>query len=169
MQRLLCCQICLMRLFGRVKQTQPDHFVIKLDLGKPFAILLANAHVAAFSFRLMSVLGVLSVRSFSKVAQAVVRSIAVNVVNLFRRPRSMYVQPGQSMRQVQDVVQPNSSVACLQSCASQSAGTTFATRHAPRKQARVRVVVDQLFQAVVRKFWNVHNKHNITFAMGCQT
>ena len=168
MQRLLSSQVRLIRLFRRIKQAQPDHFVIKLDLGQPFAILLANAHKSTFAFRFASVLSVFSVSGFTKITQAVVRSVTVNVVYLICRPNAMYIQPRQAMRQVQNVIQPNNAVSSGHVGPSQRALPTLAARYAPCKQSRVWVVVDQLSKAVLRKFWRVHNSHNIMLIKGCQ-
>lgn len=168
MQRLFSCQVRLMRLFRRVKQAQTDHFVVKLDLRQPFVILLTNAHKSAFTFRFASVLSVFGISSFAKIAQTVVRSITIDVVKLFCRPNPMHIQPSQSVRKIQNVVQTNSAVAVLHVGSGQRTRAAFAAGQTPRKQSRVWVVVDQLAKAVLRKFWCVHNSHNIMLIKGCQ-
>ena len=165
---MLSRQVRLIRLFRCIKQAQPNSFVVKFDLCYPFAILLANAHVATFTACLMAVLRVLGNSRFAKITQTVVRSVSVNVIYLICRPDTMYVQPRQAMRQVQNVVQSNGAVAVLHVGPSQRALPTLAARYAPRKQSRVWVVVDQLSKAVLRKFWRVHNSHNIMLIKGCQ-
>ena len=130
MQRLLSRQVCLMRFLGRIKQAQTNHFVIKLDFGQPFATLLANAHVAAFTFRFAPVLRVFGVSGFAKIAQTVVRSVAIDVVKLFCRPNPMHIQPSQSVRKIQNVIQPNSAVAVLHVGTGQRARAAFAARQA---------------------------------------
>jgi len=153
--------------FGRFKQPESNLFVIYGNTGKPLAVFFANARKAAFVLASFLVVCVLSVRHFPQIVQRVVRPVSVYMVNLFRWPSAVNVQPCQPMRQIQPVIYANEDVAVARYAASTVAFPAFSPADCPRKHARIRVVVREFADALRRKI-GLHNYVNITAWRGGQ-
>ena len=168
MQVVFCLQVRFMRFFGCGKQANPNRLVVDLDFGKPLAVFLANAWKAAFVVFALAVLCVLGVCRLAQIGNTVVRSVAVNVVKLMRRPFAMNVQPRQSMRGVQYVIKPNADVSVFHAATRSIARPTATTRLVPCKNARVGVIVDDFPQTGLSHLFGIHDLNNIKQAMRCQ-
>ena len=167
-QLLLGFKVHIVRGFGRREQTQSNRFVVNFDLSKPFAVFFADARKAAFVVYTFTVLRVLSVCSFSQVTKSVVGANSVDMIKLASRPFAVDVQPSQSMRGVQCVIQPDTGVPVLHAAPGFIARTTSAPRHVPGKNACVAVILDQILQAGLRKLCGSHAPYYIKQAGRCQ-
>lgn len=167
MKAALSFNIRCMSFFGRFKQTKSNWFVVYFYLCQPLAVFFANTRKAAFVLASFLVSGVLRVRHFPQVVPRVVRSVSVYVVNLFRRPPAVNVQPCQPMRQIQPVIYANDDVTVARYAASTVAFPAFSPADCPRKHARVRVVVRKFAEAIRRKI-GLHSCVNITAWRGGQ-
>ena len=167
-QLLLGFKVHIVRGFGRREQTQSNRFVVNFDLSKPFVVFFADARKAAFVVYTFTVLRVLSVCSFSQVTKSVVGANSVDMVKLASRPFAVDVQPSQSMRGVQRVIQPDTGVPVLHAASGFIARTTPAPRHVPGKNAGVAVILDQILQAGLRKLCGSHVSYYIKQAGRCQ-
>ena len=167
-QLLLGFKVRIVCDFGRRKQAQSNRFVVNFDLRKPLAVFFADARKAAFVVYTFTVLRVLSVCGFSQVTKSVVGADSVDMVNLANRPFAVDVQPSQSMRGVQRVIQPDTGVPVLHSASGFIAGATSAPRHVPGKNAGVAVILDQILQAGLRKLCGSHASYYIKQAGRCQ-
>ena len=167
MEAALSFNIRRVGFFGRVKQTKINGLVGHLNFGPPLAVFFADARKAAFVLAGFLVVCVLGVRHFPQIVHRVVCAVTVYVVNLFRRPPAVNVQPCQPMRQIQPVIYANEDVAVARYAASTVAFSAFPPADCPRKHARIRVVVRKLAEAIRRKI-GLHNYVNITAWRGSQ-
>jgi hypothetical protein len=167
MKAALSFNIRRMGFFGRVKQTKINGLVGHLDFGSPLAVFFANARKAAFVLASFLVVCVLSVRHFPQIVERVVRPVSVYVVNLFRWPPAVNVQPCQPMRQIQPVIYANEDVAVARYAASTVAFSAFSPADCPRKHTRIRVVFRKFAEAIRRKI-GLHSYVNITAWRGGQ-
>ena len=167
-QVVFCFQIRFMRFFWRSKQSQTDRLVIDFNFGEPFLVFLANAGKSTFVVFALTVLRVLRVSGFSQIADAIVRSVAVNVIQLMRGPFTINVQPCQPMRGVKNVIEPDCNVAMSHSASGYIARSASSPRHVPAKNSRVWVVGHKRFETVLRNSFAVHDLNNIKQVGGCQ-
>ena len=167
MKAALSFNIRRVGFFGCVKQAKINGLVGHLNFGSPFAVFFANTRRAAFVLASLLVSGVLRVRHFPQIVQRVVRSVSVYMVDLFRRPPAVNVQPCQPMRQIQPVIYANEDVAVARYAASTVAFPAFSPADCPRKHARIRVVVREFAEAIRRKI-GLHSYVNITAWRGGQ-
>ena len=167
MKAALAFNICGVGFFGRVKQPESNLFVVHSNTRQPFVVFFANARKAAFVWARFLVERILGVRHFPQIVQRVVRPVSVYVVDLFRRPPAVNVQPYQPMRQIQPVVYANDDVAVARYAASTVAFPAFSPADCPRKHARIRVIVREFAEAIRRKI-GLHSCVNITAWRGGQ-
>ena len=155
-------------LFWRGKQTQSNRFVIDFYFRKPFVAFNPNTRVAAFVVAAFStVMRVFNVSGLAQITNAIVRSISVYMVNLMRRPTTCRMQPSQTMREMQHVIQPNNIIPAFHSASRPrplSAATPF---DAPSKFTCGAVVIKQIVKAIYRKFV-FHGTVNINHWRECQ-
>ena len=155
-------------LFWRGKQTQSNGFVIDFYFRKPFLAFNSNTRIAAFVIAaFLAVMRVFNVGSITQIANAIVRSISVYVVNLMRRPATCRMQPSQTMREIQHVIQPNDIIPAFHAAPRPrplSAATPF---DAPSKFTCGGVVIKQIVKTVYRKFI-FHGTVNINNWRECQ-
>ena len=155
-------------LFRRVKQTQTNGFVINLDLGQPTLIFCAHARVTAFVVAaFVAVMRVLNVSRFAQIAKTIIRSIAINVVDLMRWPCVRYIQPSQTMRKVKHIIKPNYDIPVFHSATNFSALRAPTPFDAPCKHSRFRIVVDKITDAICFNLI-LHDTVNINCWRECQ-
>jgi len=90
-----------MRFFWRIEAALANALAVGHDLHDPFALMLGNAQksgLVGFSW-FAYVLQIAKTRYFSKIVKSVVKFVAVNVINVARRPFTSHVQPRQPVRQ----------------------------------------------------------------------
>ena len=167
-QVVFCFQIRLMRFFWRSKQPQANRLVIDFDFCQPLVVFLTNTWKTTFVVLAFAVLRILRISGFTQIVNLVVTSVAVNVVQLMRGPFAVNVQPRQSMRGVQYVVQSDGYVPMPHAAANYISGTASPARHVPPKNAGFRVVGHERFKAVLRDSFAVHDLNNIRQVGDCQ-
>ena len=161
-------QISLMGFFWRAEKAKPNGLVVDFDAGRPAAVFFPNASVpACVAFAFASVVRVLNIRCFSQVAEAIVGTITICVVDLLRRPLPRHVQPSQPVRIMQVVVQPDSTVSSTHKATRHVAGPALTAFRDPREHAGFGVVCDKLAKAISRKFV-LHTTVNISYWRECQ-
>ena len=160
-QAVFSFQVRCVRFFWGVKKPQPNCLVVDFNLGFPTVVLFVDACKTGFVVAALSILRVLRVSRFSQIGYPVVSSVAVDVIKLFFRPFSSNIQPRQSMRGVQYVVQSDGYVPMPHAAASYISGATAPARHVPPKDAGFRVVGYKRLKAVLRDSFGVHALYNI--------
>lgn len=136
-------------LFHRVKQTEIDVPVIDADAGLPFlraAMPADAAHAAGVRARLLLVPAVGLVRHVSQIAPAVIRSVAVDVINLAGLV-SGHQLPDHAMRKRHAAAQLTAKVSVL---AGNEGGLAASS---PCQGARLRIVNEELAQVILRGEW----------------
>lgn len=155
-------------LFRRGKQTQSNRFVIDFYFRKPFAAFSPNARIAAFIIAAFSaVMCVFNVGRLTQIANSIVRSIPVNMVNLMRRPVACRIQPSQTMREIQYVIQPDNVVPIFHAASRLRPLSAAASFNTPSKFAGVGVVIEKIAEAFKRNFI-LHGIVNINHWRECQ-
>ena len=167
-QVVFCLQIRLMRFFWRSKQAQTNRLVVDFDFCQPLMVFFANAWKAAFVVSALAILRILRIGSFSQVADSVVASVAVNVVQLMRRPLPVNVQPRQTVGGVQYIVEPDRNVAVFHAATRCVSRPAPPARHVPTKNPGIRVIQHKRFEAVLRDIFAVHDLNNIMRVRVCQ-
>jgi len=131
-------------------------------------IFFANAGKATFVILALAVLRILRISGAPQIANSVVTSVAVNMVQLMRGPFAVNVQPRQTMCGVKYVVKSDCDVAVSYAAARCVARSAPPTRHVPPKNSSVWVVRYERFKAVLRDIFAVHDLNNIRQVGGCQ-
>lgn len=161
-------QICLMRFFWCGKQTQSNDNVVIFDFCHPLMVFLSNAGKTAFVIFAAPILGVFGVSSFTKIAKSVVCTITIYVVNLIRRPILGNIQPCQSVRRVQHVVQSYGYISVFHATARNISSSATPPRQVPSKNTSARLVVNQGKEARMGDSCILHGFDYINKAVGCQ-
>ena len=143
--------IGFMRRFRSFKQTYADRHVVYFYLGQPFVVFFANAGKSAFVGARSLILRVFGICNRTKISYAVVRAVAVYMINLLCGPLSVNIQPRQTMRCVQRVVQSDSDVAMPHSTPSHRTFSAPAPRDGPRKSPGFWVVIKKRAQSICRQ------------------
>jgi hypothetical protein len=143
--------IRLMRLLRSIKQTYADRFVIDFYFGQPFAVLFSYPKKTAFVVWswIPRVLGVFHVSDFTQICQFVIGTVSIYMVNLICRPITMYIKPHQTMRKIKGVIKTYTNITVLHAASNGIAQAAASTRFSPSKNARVRAIVHEFFEA----FW----------------
>lgn len=99
MQSALCFNVNSMSFFGGVKSPKEFGFPIDAYFGLPAASIRFDAKESApvICPRISFVLHIDGLRNVAQVVNSVVRSVAVNVINVSVRPFAMNVEPNKSM------------------------------------------------------------------------
>lgn len=168
MQVVFCLQVRLMRFFGCGKQPKSNRLVIDLDFGQPLFVFLANARKTTAVVSTLTILRILGVCRLAQIGNAIVRSVAIDMVKLMRRPFVMNIEPCKLMRGVQNVIKPNTNISVAHAASSFAAYFATTTRFAPRKNARFGVVTNNFTQTKLSYFFGIHGLNNIKQAMWCQ-
>jgi len=145
-----------MRLFGSVKTSEADVLSIDSDRGNPFGTFFApmNAHKSR-AIVFVSAFNVLHIqlrRYITKIAPAIVRSETIDVVNVIDGKRTSHVQERKPVHLVKFPVDGACEVSALTGGANNV--TDFgavAGADEARKQPGFRVVVQEFFEASLRK------------------
>lgn len=106
----------------------------------------------AVTARPILVLHVERVANFAQVGDAVVGTVAVDMVKEARREHAVHVKPREAMRLVRPVVHVDVDVAGLVGVAGNAASQRHAATHQPRKRAGLRVIAQKFFQPILRQF-----------------
>lgn len=151
MQSTFSRNIFLMRLFRCIEQPYADRFVIDFYFSQPFAVFFSYAKKTAFVAWswFTRVLSVFYVGNRTQIIDSIIRSVSINMVYLLCGPLTISIEPRQSMRQIQRVVQSKDNVTILGGTTRFCAYTTPTARFSPRKQAGVGGVVKKFF----KPFW----------------
>ena len=167
-QVVFCFQIRIPRFFRRSKQSQSDRLVVDFDFRQPLVIFLANACKTTLIVPALAILRVLRVSGLPQVTNAVISPVAINVVQLARRPLTVNIQPRQTMRSVEHVVEPDCDIPISHAAASCVARSAPPTSHVPPKNSCVWGVYNKRFKPVLRDVFAVHDLNNISQARICQ-
>ena len=142
-------QVFLMRQLWRVKSACANAFAVDHNLRPPFSLVSANAQQTNFiGFGcLPHILQIAKPSNLSQIGKRVIKSIAIDVVNMAFRHSASYIKPRQSMRQSFDVVNSNRNVsgAVDRSCSFSNKIRTPMV-FAPSKNASLRVVIQRFAQ-----------------------
>ena len=152
----LCFQVDLVRFFWRAVVAKPFRFSIYRHAGPPFVLKPNNPHKTRFvsAVRLAHILRVAVRKHISKIVNSIVGFVTVYVVNQPFRPRSINVQPCQTMGFVNAARYTNSDVANSFFHAPRniagfygSTGTRF-----PHKNSCASVVIKCVFKLINGQF-----------------
>lgn len=145
---LFSLQIRLMRVFGRIKQTQSYGFVPHFYFRQPFFILFTNALKSAGIFSVFTIMRILNICCFPQITKTIVGAHTVYVIDLIFWPRISFIQPRQSVRQIQHVIQPDNYISVLGHASCAVAHTATPPRFSPHKHASIRIVLQKFFNAI---------------------
>tara|TARA_R110000868_G_C10594472_1_gene739887 strand:- start:77 stop:628 length:552 start_codon:yes stop_codon:yes gene_type:complete len=158
--RALCGKVYGASINDVVKPAQKDALTIHHDGGGPLFSRSVIRNTKAFGFAsfcgMKDVVKICRSRHIAQICKAVVKFIAVNVINLATRPRTIDVKPCKSVRRVLVVIntyvdvayivdRPNFAKSGSNGCSSM------------RKQASLLVVVKQFTQALCGKIGLSHD------------
>lgn len=157
MKFTLCGKVGLMSKLRREINAKACLFSVNAHLGQPFPVFFTDTKKSGFIIDAWFpyILTIPGIRNISEIDKFIVRFVAVFVVNLLRRPASMYVQPSQPMTVVQRVVQTKDDVTM-----TIAASSNIAYIHVPRslndpsEDPGIWVVVQQLLETFVRQCRN---------------
>lgn len=147
------------RMFGRSKQ--PDMYVpsVNLDTRAPFLRrdLKINSEktTAAAFLRTALVLQIERARHRSEIVDAVVGSDTVNMIDVLRRPDTVYVKPSKAVFVNFATVYVDKAVSVLACTGSTAFFGGPPASLSPREYTRLRVVVQQFVQTFRRQWDNV--------------
>ena len=148
-----CLDVGGMCKFWRVKNTEVSLYARHPNLRSPFSIGEINTKIPALIIFVWEslILAIGSTRYISKVANSIVRPIAVDVVNLIDRPRSVYIEPCQTMCVIENTIDHYLKMPIVPgaSCLVSSHGIGFAQN--PRKNSGALVVVEEFAQSLCGK------------------
>jgi hypothetical protein len=132
-------------LLRGVEGTDINPFAVNLDLGHEPVMVRRDTYQAQAVVvrRADAVLEVDRMRHVTQVAKPVVRRVAVDVVNVAKRPEPMNVQPYKAVRSDVLAINAKQDSAVWLSAASDRASKASANAKSARKNARIRVVVQK--------------------------
>ena len=158
MKFTLSQNISLMRFFGSVKQPYANRFVINFYFRQPFAVFFSDTQKTAFIAWswFARILRVLHIGNFAQIDPTVVRSVAVYVIYLFCGPISCLVEPRQSVRKIQNIVQTYNNVSVLGDAPGLVSNASPSARFSPSKDAFVRAIMHKFFKAFWRHDVNIN-------------
>lgn len=160
--------IGLAGIFRLVKQAQTNGFVVNLNFRQPSVAFGAYTCVPAFVVAAFAtIVRIFNIGRFAQITKTIISPIPVDVVNLMRRPFTCHIQPSQTMRKIQHVVQPNNIIAVFHTATRFSPLRAPAPFDAPRKPTCGGVIIDKVKKAVRRKLV-LHNSVNINHWRECQ-
>ena len=157
---LLGNNIGFMRRVRSFKQPKPYGLVVNFDFRQPLAVFAAHTGKSAFVAARRFVPCIFHVANRTQIAPPVVGAVAVNVVNLFGRPLPGHIQPSQSVRQMQCIINADDNVAITHFAPSFVAQTAPPSRFSPSKLACFGAIMHQRFKSFCRQ---THSTlHNVT-------
>ena len=168
MRAVFSRQIRCVCFLGGVKQPKANSLVIQFNLSFPTVVFAAYSGITRFVVAPFLILRVLGISGFSQVTQSVVGAIFVNVVKLICGPKTINMQPRQSMRGIQNIVHTNANVTVAHSAPSRIARSATASGFIPSKLACIGIVMDQFAKPSLGKLFSVHGLNNIKQAGNCQ-
>lgn len=119
-----------------------------------FFVFISNASMTRLViYQSFSIDAVLRVIAFSKVANSIIRLIAVDMVNYLFRPSSIDIKPRKAVGLVKPIVNTDNNIASIfKACSFTTAeAATPSASMLPSKYSSFLVVVNQLFEAILRK------------------
>ena len=168
MQFMFSFQIHSMGFLWGLKKAQARDFVVDFNFSQPFLVLLANTGKTTFVIAPFLILRVLGVRCLTKIANAVVTTVFIDMIQLLRRPNTVYMEPRKSMRGIQPIIQSNSDIPMTHQATRFAANSTLTTRKTPCERASIWIVIQQNFKARLSNLLGLHGSYNITEAAWCQ-
>lgn len=169
MQLIFCRKVCIMRKPRGIKHTQVTNFFVDGNLRDKFSRRFPETDAQEIGFiilmRFFKILSVLCVCCFSKVCNAIVRSIPVNMVNLVCGPSTIDVQESEAMGRILLAVDSKNNVAISRntpgdiSCAG---AICFATNKAGEYPG-IRVVAQKFFEPLCCEWDRISLAHNRSF------
>jgi hypothetical protein len=163
MQSPLGLDVGRVREFGCGEMSYVRIFPGNPNPSSPFAMIQANTEQPTAFVGNHCYSHVLHIRAYiavSQIAESVIRRIAVYVVNVFGRPRSVNVQPRQPMSFVRLACNNDVAISKFSKAASNSPNLvtcTTANSSKARKSACIWVVVKQFAQALRSKIKLIHD------------
>lgn len=150
--------------FGTAKEAEPKTFPTTFDLGNPSSVLLVPTHSKESTFVVFvsafSIVHIFRTSRFPKICYGVVRSDAINMVNLAGRESPMNVQPRQPMGKVSLAINDNSGVSICPSSSGNASSPFPANRCATSKYSGVRTIVQQLTQSFSGNICRIFSSHD---------
>ena len=152
-----------MRFFGGFKVAKEMSFAFVADHGHVFGSALADPKYSSFTVRpdASDVADVFLVRDSSQVAEPVIIPDAINVINEALGKFTRLVKPSKPMGFVWRIINVDVDVARDVLVARHSSLQAFSSALKASKNAGLRIVVQKLFQALLRQ-GIVHLSHVIT-------
>ena len=152
-------QVGFVRHFRRVKQPNARVFAFDLNDGQPLATLFADTKVARFvvAVRSTSVFRILCDGNLTKILNAVIRAIPIEVVKVLGRPFAMHVQPRQPVGQERPPKNADAPIAhAVRATSNISNASVVACSDTPGEDPGQRVVVQKFAQYLRGKIRGSH-------------
>jgi hypothetical protein len=110
MVNLLCFQVSIMGLLGRIIYTKPMMLPVYIYSCQPFISFLGNSSVTRrIVFVYLSVLLVLRKSTLTKIFNKIIRVITINVIQVFGWIKTFVVQPNKTIRVISSSLKSNNS------------------------------------------------------------
>ena len=149
---------------GTIEKSKVETLSIELDLGNPLHALLVPTYPKESAFavfvRAFPIMNIFGSGCFPKIGNGVVRSDAINMVNLSGRKGIMHVQPCQSVSEVSPAVNQDTDVSIFSEISSDGSGVFSATRNGAGKQPSLRTIVQNFAQSFNRNVCRIFNSHD---------
>lgn len=159
MKRALRVHVGSMGLARGVKDPEPDLPASDGDFSAEAALYANDARIAdgVVDSKSTNVLVVDGMRNISKVAERIVGAVAVDVVDLMRRPCARDMEPRQSMRWIPMAAHSNLDVSVsLDAAGNHPNGNAAASGDAPPEYSGACLVVEKLAEMLRRKIAHSH-------------
>ena|SRR3990167_808674 len=154
----LSLKVSLVRFFRCVKNANVNRPIVNTDRGDPSVFVLLNPKKprGVRCHWLPDVLKVNLLSNITKIANSVVATIAVNVVNIVFRPFSMNVKPRKPMSKVLGVVDGYAKIAPVDFFGSVCPGKLVCDVNLSGKNSSLLIVIKQFAQALWGKIGLSH-------------
>jgi len=158
MQSALCGDVGLISLFRSVVSTKANLLSVDRYFGKPSFFVWRNTKVSAFisSFRFAYILFVFYVRHISKICNAIVRRVSIDVINLLFWHETVNIKPRQPMRSDLMTIHLNVDSTSLLPSSGRANGLP-SRLDAPNKNSSLGAVIKKLAQAIYAKIRFSHD------------
>lgn len=158
-------KVCCVSKFGSREYPQISNSLVDRNLSDKFAFLGVKANPEQggliILMRLFEVLSILGIGCFSKVCNAVIRTITVNMIYLICRPSSIGVQERKPMGFVFLTIDSDIDVPLCRNPTSNisSMGAVSPTTYQPSENAIVRIIMKQLTKSFCGQWGRIWLAH----------